>query len=462
MSSSPGTPLQPTPPDPEDTATLEYDRELTATGRRPAFAFILFTLLLDILGIGLIIPVLPRLVTQLSGGTESTSAWKYGVFVAVYATMQFFCAPLLGALSDQFGRRPVLLISIFGTACDYVLMTFAPNLALLFLGRVLNGITAANITTANAYVADVTKPEDRAKRFGLTGAVFGIGFVLGPSIGGLLAEPMHFPSWIPLQGAHDFAAAHLDHLRWPFAFAAFLALANFMYGLVVLPESHLMKNRRPFTWSKANPAGSLVALRRFRGVVPLAAVLSTLNLAQFSLHSTWVLYTAYRFHWGPRDVGLSLGFVGVLAVFVQGFLTGKVVKKIGEHATLYLGLVFAALAYTGYGMATQGWMMYAVMVVGAFGGMLGPAAQALITQEVGPTNQGLAQGALSSLSALTAIIAPLVATWLFSHFTGSHAFAELPGVSFLLGGFLVAVGFLIAILFVRKHAPAAVEVTVAG
>lgn len=399
------------------------------SNRQPAFAFILVTLLLNVLGIGLIIPVLPKLVVEITGQSLSTSAITYGIFAAAYSTMQFFCAPLLGALSDRFGRRPVLLLSTLGTALDYVMMTLAPTLAILFLGRVLGGVTAASLTAANAYVADVTPPEDRAKRFGMTGAVFGIGFVLGPTVGGLLGD---------------------YNLRAPFAFAALLAFCNFLYGLFVLPESHPKEHRSAFALRKANPVGSLLALKRFRGVVPLATVLTTLNLAQFSLHATWVLYTAYRFGWGPKDVGLSLGFVGLLAVFVQGYLTGKIVKKIGEHATLYLGFFFATLAYTGYGLATQGWMMYAVMVVGAFGGILGPAAQALITQQVGRENQGLAQGALSSLSALCAIIAPLTATWLFAHFSGENAIADLPGISFIVGGVLTALGFAIALVYVRK------------
>lgn len=398
--------------------------------RQAGFGFILVTILIDILGIGLIIPVLPQLVKSLAGGDEVHVASTYGVVVAVYATMQFLCAPLLGALSDRFGRRPVLLISVFGTACDYVVMALSPTLWLLFVGRIINGITAANITTANAYVADVTAPEQRAKRFGMTGAAFGIGFILGPTIGGLL-------------GQYD--------LRYPFAFAALLAFTNFFYGLFVLPESHPPKNRSAFNLAKANPLGSLVVLRRFRGVVPLAVVLSLLNFAQFSLHSVWVLYTGYRYGWGPKDVGLSLGLVGVMAVIVQGGLTGRIVRKIGEYNALYLGLFVAVAAYAGYGLAPTPHIMYAVIVYGSLAGVLMPAAQAIITREVGPTNQGLAQGALSSLSALTAIFAPLTATWLFSHFAGPDAIAPIPGISFLLGSALSLVGLLIAVVAVRPH-----------
>lgn len=408
---------------------------------RAGFLFILVTLLIAVLGIGLVIPVLPRLVTQMSEGTDtahlataslSASSFTYGVFVAVYAAMQFVCAPILGSLSDRFGRRPVLLVAIAGTAADYVLLTFAPTLLWLFVGRVIAGVTAASITTCNAYIADVTAPENRAKAFGMFGAVFGIGFALGPFLGGILGE---------------------YHLRLPFAAAALLAFINFLYGLFVLPESLPKENRRAFSWAKSNPLGSLRVLSQFHGVIPIAAVMTLVNLGTFSLHSVWVLYTAYRFDWTPRDVGLSLGFVGVLAILVQGGLTGRVVKLLGEHRTMYLALASTAIAFSGYGLATAGWMMYPAMIFGAVGGLLGPAAQALITKQVGPDKQGLAQGALSSLSALCAVAAPLAATALFAAFTGPHAPLHLPGISFLCGTALTLLALGLALTTVRTPHP---------
>jgi DHA1 family tetracycline resistance protein-like MFS transporter len=342
--------------------------------------------------------------------------------------MMFLCAPLLGALSDRFGRRPVLLISIAGSAADYLFQTFAPTLALLLVGRLINGMTAANFTTANAYVADVTPPEQRAKRFGLTGAAFGVGFVLGPPIGGILG---HY------------------HPRLPFALAAVLAIINVLYGLFVLPESHKKENRSPFSWKKTNPFGTLWVLSKFQGLLPLAGILAAVNLAMFSLHATWVLYTAYRFNWSTLDVGLSLGFVGVMTGMVQGGLTGRIVKKIGEYKTLYLGLALAAIGYTIYGLSPTGAVMYAGILFHSLSGIAGPAAQAIVTQRAGPKNQGLVQGALSSLSALAGIIAPLSATYLFHLFTENNAPLHLPGIPFLTGATLCLLGLLLALAIVR-------------
>ncbi len=411
--------------------TLEYE---IPKKRQPAFAFILVTLLIDILGIGLIIPVLPRLVAQLAGGsvggeTLSQASVVYGALIAVYSANQFLFAPVLGALSDQFGRRPVLLLSLFGTGCDYVIMTFAPHLWVLVVGRVINGITAGNMTTCYAYIADVTPPDQRAKRYGMMGAVFGIGFILGPLTGGLL-------------GQHN--------LRWPFAFAAVLAFVNVAYGFFVLPESHSVENRRKFDIRKANPFGALLALRKFHGVAPLAAIQLLFYFSTFCLHSSWVVYTAYKFHWGPRDVGLSLFFVGVLAGTVQGGLTGKIVKRIGEYKTFYIGMAFQSVAFFLYGWAPVGWTIYVFMVFGALGGLVGPAAQTLIANKVGPTNQGLAQGAFSSLSALASIAAPLAANALFSRFSGPNAIAEIPGIAFYLAGAVTLVAFGLALAFLKR------------
>lgn len=406
---------------------------MAAVSRQPGFLFILFSLLLSILGVGLVIPVLPKLVTEMSGGSPSHAAFIYGTLVASYAAMQFLFSPLVGALSDRFGRRPVLLVSVAGSAVDYLFLALAPHLWMLFVGRVVAGMCAATLATANAYVADITPPEGRAKRYGLMGAVFGLGFIIGPLLGGVLGE---------------------IHIRAPFWTAAGLAAAGFVYGLLVLPESLPRERRAPVRWQKANPLGAVLALRRFKGVLPLAAVLTLLNLATFSLHAVWVLYTDYRFGWTPRDVGWSLAFVGVMAALVQGGLAGRVVKAVGERATLLLGLLASATAFVLYGIVPAGWMLYPAIVVGAVGGLVAPASQSLITRSVSRDQQGLAQGALTSLGALCYVLAPLLATTLFGLFSGERAIRELPGMPFFVGSLLALVALVIAWRVVRPGLPA--------
>lgn len=434
--------------------TLAY--ETPAPPKRQAgLAFILVTLLIDVLGIGLIIPVLPQLVADLKGFAASDpvrlkeAAPTYAALIALYSANQFLFAPLLGALSDRFGRRPILLISLFGTGVDYMIMFLAPHLWVLVIGRIINGITAGNMTTCYAYIADVTPEDQRAKKFGLMGAVFGVGFILGPVTGGLLGMHNH---------------------RLPFLFASGLAMANVLYGYFVLPESHKQENRKAFNLKKANPFGALLELRKFHGVAPLAAILLLFYFATFCLHSSWVVYTGYKFNWGPREVGLSLCFVGVLAGAVQGGLTGRVVKKIGEYNTFYIGMAFQALAFALYGWAPFGWTVYAFMLFGAVGGFVGPSAQALIANKVGATNQGLAQGAFSSLSALASITAPLVANGLFDRFAGHFQvpgqIAEIPGIAFYLASVVTLVAFFLALAFLKRpvvmDAPATIDAPAAA
>jgi MFS transporter, DHA1 family, tetracycline resistance protein len=420
------------------TSSPELPTSPNTPAKPPGIGFILITFLLIVLGFSMIIPVLPTLVKQLLGRSESESAFVYGLIVAAYAGMQFLFAPLLGALSDRFGRRPVLLISTLGMALDYVLMSIAPVLALIIVGRLVAGLTAASITTCNAYVADITKPEDRAKRYGLIGAVFGIGFAFGPLLGGALGE------W---------------HLRAPFMFSACLAFINFFYGLLVLPESLPAEHRREFSWKRANPLGALLVVRRHEGVLPLLAVAALLNLAQFSLHVTWVFYTSYRFGWQPLDVGKSLAFVGMLAIVVQGALIGPFVRRFGEVNTLLIGVACASAAFAGYGLASHGWMMYAAMIPGAFGGLVGPAAQAMLTRRMGPKNQGLGQGMVSSLGALCQVLAPILGSYLFGRFSGPHAIAEIPGISFLVGSTLCVVALMIAVTYIRPYSPPTISET---
>ena len=397
--------------------------------RNAALPFILITIVIDVLGIGLLIPVLPELVTELAGGDLSRGSAYYGWFIAVYAAMQFLFAPVLGGLSDRFGRRPVLLISLLGGGLDYLVMALAPNLTILFIGRVVSGITGANITAANAYIADVSAPHERAKNFGLLGAAFGVGFILGPALGGLLAG--------------------ID-LRAPFYAAALMSLVNWLYGAFELPESLNVENRRRYSWRRANPLGSLAALRKNALVGGLAFVYVCVGLAQNSLHSVWVLYTTYRFEWTPFLNGLSLTFVGILSAVVQGWLVRLVVARVGERSAILIGLATATVSFALYGFSTAGWMMYAVMVVGGLGGLSGPAAQALISKAVRADEQGEVQGALASLLSLTGVAGPLASTMLFAHFTGPSAPVTLPGAPLFMAAALGAVSLWVCYRLFRR------------
>ena len=397
--------------------------------RQAAISFILITVLIDMIGIGLIIPVLPKLVTQLYGGNLSEGSHVYGWFIAVYALMQFVLSPVLGNLSDAYGRRPVLLLSLFGAGLDYLLMAFAPTWRWLFLGRVLAGITGANITTANAYIADISAPADRAKNFGLLGACFGIGFIVGPVLGGLLGG---------------------IHYRLPFLVTAGLSLLNWLYGWFVLPESHAVENRRAFTWANANPLASLGVLRRYPMVLALSATILFERLAHDALPATWVLYTTWRFNWSVRDNGLSLALVGVVYAVIAGGLTGKIVGALGERRSIILGLSVGALTFVAYGLATKGWMMYLFIVLGCLGGIAMPALQSLITKYTAADEQGVVQGAITSIHSLAAIFGPLIATSLFGYFTAPQAVWQLPGAAFLAGAVLIALGALNAVRATRN------------
>jgi len=392
--------------------------------RNAAIPFILVTVLLDMLGIGLILPVLPRLVTSMYGGGLSAGSSIFGVFAASYALMQFFFSPILGNLSDTYGRRPIILLSLLGAGLDYLLMSLAPSLAWLFVGRIISGITGANITAANAYIADVSPPEQRARNFGLIGACFGVGFILGPAAGGLLGE---------------------YGLRAPFMAAAALTLCNALYGFFVLPESHPKERRRAFDWSRTNPLAALGALGRYPVVSALVATIALDRLAHDSLPSTWVLYTTYRFNWTAFDIGISLAVVGVMSIIVAGGLTGVLVGKWGERRALLIGLTLNSMTFLLYGLAPQGWMLYAIIVLGSIGGIAGPAMQALITKMIPATEQGAVQGALSSIRGMTEIIGPLLATNLFAYFTSDAAPLKVPGAAFLAASVLVAIGAVLAV-----------------
>jgi DHA1 family tetracycline resistance protein-like MFS transporter len=392
--------------------------------------FILITVFIDVLGIGIIIPILPELVKDFVGGSTAEAGRWYGIIAATYATTQFFFAPILGSLSDRFGRRPIILLSLFGLGIDYLIQGFAPTIGWLFLGRVIAGVMGASFTTANAYIADVSGPEDRARNFGLMGVAFGLGFIFGPALGGFLGE---------------------IHLRLPFFGSAGLALVNWMYGFFVLPESLPPERRGSFSWKKANPAGSLMVLRTYPLVAGLAVAFIFIGLAQRGLEGVWVLYTAYRFGWDEGTNGLSLALVGFMAILVQGGLVRPFVRRFGERRSILFGLLVATFAFLGYGLASDGWMMFAVIVVGALGGVSGPAIQGLIAGTVEPHDQGKIQGAITALMSLTSIFAPLIfAAGLFSYFTSPAAPFDLPGAPFLVGSVLWATSFFILLRLFRR------------
>jgi len=393
-------------------------------------AFILVTVFIDVLGIGIIIPILPELVKDFVGGSTADAGRWFGIIAATYAAMQFFFAPILGSLSDRFGRRPIILISLFGLGVDYIIQGFAPSIWWLLVGRIIAGVMGASFTPANAYIADVSGPENRARNFGLVGVAFGLGFIFGPALGGFLGE---------------------FHLRLPFFGSAALALINWLYGFFVLPESLPPDKRGHFSWEKANPLGSLAVLRTYPLVAGLAVSFVFIGLAQRGLEVVWVLYTGHRFGWDEGTNGLSLALVGFMAILVQGVLVQPFIKKFGERRSILFGLVVATLAFFGYGMASEGWMMFAVIIFGALGGVSGPAIQGLIAGTVASHDQGKIQGAITSLMSLTSIAAPLIfAAGLFSYFTSDAAPIELPGAPFLLGSVLWAVSFLILLRLFRR------------
>jgi len=390
----------------------------------PGLAFIFVTLLIDVLGVGLLIPILPKFVATLSGRGLSAGARDYGLLLGLYGLMQFAFAPLLGALSDRYGRRPVLLLALGFTGFEYVIQALAPTLAWLYVGRILAGITGASFTTASAYIADVSPPDKRAQNFGLIGAAFGVGFIAGPALGGLL-------------GAFG--------PRVPFWVAAALSGVNLLYGLLVLPESLKPENRRPFAWRDANPVGVLRVLGQYPVVRGMAWSLGASNLAAQALQSTWVLMMSARFGWGPRENGFSLAVVGAVALIFQVGLARFLLPLFGERRTVLIGLTVGAAEYFGYAVASQPWMVYAIMAAGGLSYLSGQATSGLLSREVGDDAQGTLQGALTSLASLTGIVGPVAATALFSTFTRPHAAVQIPGISFFAASALDIVAVVIAV-----------------
>lgn len=396
---------------------------------RNALLFIFLTMLLDTIGLGLIIPVAPGLIAELTHtGLSGAASWGGWLFF-VYALMQFLCAPVIGNLSDRFGRRPVLILSLAMLSFDYVLTGLSPSIFWLFLGRTLSGMAGAAYTTVNAYIADVSPPEKRAANFGLVGAAFGLGFILGPALGGLLGE--HFG------------------LRTPFFVAGALAAANALFGLLVLKESLPPERRRAFEWKRANPLGSLKALKRYPALLSLFGALVLLRLAHDSLPSTWSYYTMLKFGWGPADVAMSLVAVGALSAISFAVLPRLLTPRLGETKSVVLGFVAGTIGYAGYAFAGSPAVLYSVMVVFCFGGIGGAALNAILTHMVPDNEQGELQGAIASIGSLTAVASPLIMTGLFSYFTGPRAPVHFPGASFLAAA-LCELGALV--VFAMAHA----------
>lgn len=394
-----------------------------AAPRRAALTFIFITVVLDILAMGIIIPVLPKLIEDFLGGDTARAAEIFGLFGTVWAGMQFVCSPLLGALSDRFGRRVVILMSNFGLGFDYLLMAVAPSLSWLFLGRVVSGITGASWTTAGAYIADITPPEKRAAGYGVIGAAFGAGFVLGPAFGGILG------SISP---------------RLPFWAAAGLTLVNAMYGLFVLPESLPVENRRRFAWSRANPLGSLELLRSHPELLGLAGVSFLYYLAHQVLQNVFVLYGDYRYGWTTRTVGLTLAVVGVASVIVQGGLVRPLVARLGERRALMTGLAFGAVGLVVFGLASTSAAFWIGIPVFALIGLFSPSTQGLMTRRVRPWEQGQLQGANSSIQGITGMIGPGIFTYVFARAVDARGAAHVPGAPFLLAAVLIVAAMALA------------------
>jgi len=388
-----------------------------------ALTFIFVTVLIDMLAIGLIVPALPKLLLQFQGGDVALAATTYGAFNTIWALMQFGASPVLGVLSDRFGRRPIILLSILGTGIDYVIMALAPSLGWLLAGRVLSGITTASMAAANGYVADVTPPEKRAGAYGMFGAAFGIGFVVGPALGGLLAN--------------------ID-TRMPFWAAAGFALAGAVWGVFVLPESLPPERRTPFSWRRANPLGALRLLGSHREL----AALSLVNFIEYVVHevlpNVFVLYVVYRYAWSSTTIGASLAVVGVAFVFVSAFVVQRSSSRFGDRGTLMIGLWVGAIAFAMFGLASSATLFWIAIVVNSLSLLAGPASQALMTRRVSEQEQGELQGALASMRGIAMLIGPLLFTATFSYFIDPRRAVTEPGAPWFLASALMLVAIAVA------------------
>lgn len=405
---------------------------MTDAPRRAALIFIFITVVIDVLAFGLIIPVLPKLIEQFRGGDTAYAAETYGLFATAWALMQFLFSPLLGALSDRWGRRPVILISCFGLGLDYIVMALAPTVGWLLVGRILSGITASSFSVSAAYVADITPPDRRAAGFGMLGAAFGLGFVVGPALGGLL-------------GGID--------PRLPFWAAAGLALVSALYGLLVLPESLPPERRSAFSWQRANPVGALQLLRAYPGLAGLAFVNLLFQLARYVLPSVFVLYTGYRYGWNAETTGLTLTFTGVLNIAVEGGLVRRYVKRFGERISMYSGLSCGTVGFLWMALAPTAPWFWAGMPIFALMGLFNPGLQSLMTQRVAPTEQGRLQGANTSIVGIAGMVAPTLFTGSFAFFIGRGSALHLPGAPFLLAASLTFAALIVVWRQTRDPAP---------
>ncbi|POS02933.1 DHA1 family tetracycline resistance protein-like MFS transporter [Flavobacterium croceum DSM 17960] len=402
---------------------------MASSKKTPAIGFIFITMLIDITGWGIIIPVIPKLIETLIHGDVSEASKIGGWLGFSYAITQFVFSPIVGSLSDKFGRRPIILLSLFAFSLDYLLLAFAPTIGWLFLGRIIAGLTGASITTASAYIADVSNAENRAKNFGMIGAAFGLGFIIGPVIGGLLGQ---------------FGA------RVPFYAAAVLCFLNFIYGLFILPESLPFENRRNFSLKRANPIGAFLNLKKYPNLIPLVISIFLLNVAGHAVHSNWSFFTKYQFHWDERMIGISLGVIGLLVGLVQGGLIRWVNPKLGNEKSIYIGMALYTIGMALFATATQSWMLFVFLVPYCLGGIAGPAMQSVISGSVPANAQGEMQGLVSSLMSASAIVGPPLMSNTFYYFTHNNAPFKFAGAPFVLGAVLMLVSTFISFVSFRK------------
>jgi MFS transporter, DHA1 family, tetracycline resistance protein len=400
------------------------------TSSRAALTFVLLSVFIDSIGFGIIIPSMPAVIMQLTGEPLSTAADWGGYLMAVYALLQFFMAPVFGNLSDRFGRRPILLASLAAFGVDFLLTGLATSMTWLFIGRAVAGIFGASFAAAGAYIGDISDDGNRARNFGFIGAAWGCGFTLGPVIGGFVAD-------------------YIDP-RAPFFAAAALALANVIFGFFVLPESLPPERRRKFEWARANPFGAFKSLTHLPTVAGLLVAVFLYQVAHDSLPAVWMYYTQEKFGWSTSEMGLSLTFVGIMTVIVMGGLTGVIVPRIGERRAIIIGFLLMTMGFLGYGLATQGWMLYVAIAIGSLGGIANPSVQSVMSKQVGPSAQGELQGAVASLNGIAAVLSPIFMTQLFSYFSRSTAPAYVPGAPYLVSAVFVFFCVLICARAVKK------------
>lgn len=400
------------------------------TTKKSTLGFIFITILIDCIGFGIIIPVLPNLIKELSGKSLAVASEYGGLLLVAYAVAQFVFSPIVGGLSDKFGRRPILLLSLLGLGIDYIFLSFAPSITWLFIGRIIAGITGASFTTAMAYIADISTPEKKAQNFGMVGVAFGIGFIIGPMIGGLCSN---------------------FGLRVPFMVSAGLALLNWLYGYFILPESLSKENRREFSWKRANPVGSLISVSKYPAIIGLVLALLLLYIASHSVQSNWGYYVIEKFNWNPSMIGYSLTVVGVAVAIVQGGLIRIVIPKIGNKRAIMLGLSLYVIGFTCFAFAPNGLMMMIFILPYCLAGIGNPAMQTIISNQVPDNAQGEIQGILTSMQSAGAIIGPFAMAYIFAHFIGKGQAIYFPGAPFICSAVLTLIALFIALAALKKH-----------